>query len=610
MIRVLAHASCLNAFGFCGVARAGFGVNLACKGASGGLTSLISTMTALRCGSLTESSQSSLTSHSSALSDVQQQLSSLGLDAYLVPSTDPHLTEYPPVVYRHLPFVSGFTGSAGCAVITQHKPRPRSPANANANTNANANANANSSNQNVKSFLVTDGRYELQGVGECGDALDVVISARGAELGALDEVEKKLLKNEALGGCVKIGLDPSLSSTKFCESLIALVNRTNIGRENTNRRTEIVFTDPKCNLLSTARGPDAPLRPANRFVVMEENVAGRSVGDKLQDIKSAMKEKVSSNDNDAAGAPSDHTTPTISLIITNLDEIGYLLNLRTDPGDIEFYRLGISYCKIDYNNNNNSSSSSSSSSDELSVTLYADEEKFSSSEVKAHLIHNGIITKSYDALIDSDLRSLNKQHLVWVDKSNCNYAVTLSILSNNHTPNNKKVKIIDMPTPLNLMKAQKNSYELNEFRQCHVQDGAAYANFASKLFKTVIEEGTDLREEQVGDLVDNARRSFDKGIKDLSFPSIVGVGSNGAIVHYNYKTAPPGVKMGTLTSSKEKAGQESYSSSVLIDSGAHYNGGTTDVTRTWYLGDMKSNPPSDFLVQKYTQVLRGMINLR
>ena len=111
---------------------------------------------------------------------------------------------------------------------------------------------------------------------------------------------------------------------------------------------------------------------------------------------------------------------------------------------------------------------------------------------------------------------------------------------------------------------------MHQFRKCHIQDGAAYATFADKLFRRVVTDREDLSEGDIGTLVDTARKTFKGGILDLSFPSIVGVGENGAIVHYNYNTAPPGVNMGTLTSCKSKAQKDNWSSCVLIDSGAHY----------------------------------------
>ena len=108
--------------------------------------------------SLSSSSSSSSSSPQTAgasathpnLLPLQEKLSEHKLDAYLLPSTDPHLTEYPPSIYSHLPYVSRFSGSAGCAVVT-----PRG--------------------SGCKSFLVTDGRYELQ--------VRVRVRVRGGNIG-------------------------------------------------------------------------------------------------------------------------------------------------------------------------------------------------------------------------------------------------------------------------------------------------------------------------------------------------------------------------------------------------------------------------------------------
>jgi len=146
------------------------------------------------------------------------------------------------------------------------------------------------------------------------------------------------------------------------------------------------------------------------------------------------------------------------------------------------------------------------------------------------------------------------------------------------------------PSPLLIPKACKNEAELAGMMEAHMQDGAALANFFAWLERTVIAEKTTVDELLISQQL-RAFRSAQPGMMDLSFPSIVGVGSNGAIIHYNCELA---TTPGTLDGSQM----------LLIDSGGQYTTGTTDVTRTVHLGT-----PTTWQRQCFTRVLKGHIGL-
>ena len=329
------------------------------------------------------------------LRPLQTVLTKTNFTLYLLPSTDPHLTEYPPPLYSYLTYVTKFSGSSGCAVITN-------------------------SESKTKPFLVTDGRYKLQGNGECNPALDVVISGKGAELGVLDELEKQFFSSSSSSSSspITVGLDPSLSSTKFCESLIAMAKKH-------TPPPQIVFTDPKINPVDGLRNNKLLQRPANPFVIQHVEYAGRTVEEKLDLLKIELSKKQIEEKNH------------LSLVVTNLDEISYLLNLRTDPGDIDFSRLGISYLIAHFTAENSP----------LALTLFCDSEKINDS-VRQHLADNSVTIKPYNDIFVT-LNNLPQDNSVWLDKAVSNYAVTLAIRNNN--------AIINSPTPLSLMKSKKVS---------------------------------------------------------------------------------------------------------------------------------------------------------
>ena len=216
------------------------------------------------------------------------------------------------------------------------------------------------------------------------------------------------------------------------------------------------------------------------------------------------------------------------------------------------------------------------------MTLYCDPAKVASAEVQEHL--KDVTLKNYDEIVPDVARhcETTKGAKVWLDKSRSNLALASVI------PEKSLINTQNAVVP---MKACKNEAELEGMRRAHVVDGAAMAEFMAWLEHTIIEEGRAVSEVEIDEKLTGCRAK-QPGFLEVSFPTIAGVGSNGAIVHYRAQEGNELMKY----LDKENP--------ILIDSGGQYTYGTTDVTRTWHFG----KPTAEF-VDMYTRVLKGNIGL-
>lgn len=296
-----------------------------------------------------------------------------------------------------------------------------------------------------------------------------------------------------------------------------------------------------------------PALPKNPFVVHPMKYAGLTVTDKVIKIRAEMKEKKAT-----------------LVVFGALDDIAYLFNVRC-MNDVETCPVGIAYATISHD----------------VVTLYCDEEKVTPTEVAMHLLSSNVIVRPYEDVVEdvrTHLQSNPTKSKVWLDGSRSNYALSRII----PIPNR-----IDAPNPIAVMKSVKNDAEMEGMRRAHIVDGAAMAEFMAWLERAIVIEGrVDVSEVEV-DLVLTGCRAKQPGFKEVSFPTIAGCGSNGAIVHYR------------ATEGSDLLKYVSKTAPILIDSGGQYEYGTTDVTRTWFFGDT----PSDDFKEAYTRVLKGNIGV-
>lgn len=365
---------------------------------------------------------------------------------------------------------------------------------------------------------------------------------------------------------LRVGLDAYVHSASFARDLTEAFEDAakdietddeesangdaNDGESSAPIIAEIETLDGKPNMVDSIWEGRPPL-PKNPFRVQPMEYAGMTVADKVSKIRNEMKEK--------------KATLTV---FSALDDVAYLFNLRC-MGDVETCPVGIAYATISHDG----------------VTLYCDDEKVKLTEVSEHLKSADVTVQPYDNIvgdIQSHLSS-KKRNKVWLDTSRSNYALSRVV---------PKSSLIDAQNPVTPMKARKNPAEMEGMRRAHVVDGAAMAHFMAWLENAIRVEKRTVSEVEIDEVL-TGFRAKQPGFKEVSFPTIAGVGPNGAIVHYQ---AAEGSNL--LRHLDEKT-------PVLIDSGGQYEYGTTDVTRTWYFGD----DAGDEFRGLYTRVLKGNIGV-
>ena len=285
---------------------------------------------------------------------------------------------------------------------------------------------------------------------------------------------------------------------------------------------------------------DRPQIPASKVEIQPVELAGETVASKLTRIRKALR------DLHADG-----------MLMSALDDVAWTLNLRGT--DVHCTPVFVSYLLIST----------------TSATLYINKEKLTP-EVEAHLESQGVKMAGYD-----DVRKGIKEYAeynILLDPNETNY--TLSRLVDVQ-------EVIRHKSPIPAMKAIKNEAEIRGYRSAMLKDGIALVKFLRWL-KPAVEAGGQT--EISIDKKLTSLRAEQPLFRDISFDTIAGYGAHGAIVHYEAtpETDIPLEPHGLL----------------LLDSGAQYQDGTTDITRTIALGLV-----SDYEKHIYTLVLKGHIQL-
>ena len=351
----------------------------------------------------------------------------------------------------------------------------------------------------------------------------------------------------------KIGFDPFVHPASFAKDLEDAITTAQDGLDEESEipLAKLDTLDQQGNLIDQIWGSERPGIPTSPFRVHRLEYAGVSVQEKVTKIREQMREEKAT-----------------LCVFPALDEIAYLLNLRA-KGDVDCNPVGISYCTVSHD----------------AVTLYCDIENkvMATPEVKAHLDESGVTVSAYENVVPDIEAHLAKspKHKVWIDKSKCNYAIARCVPSK---------QLVDKQNSITPMKAIKNEAELHWMRQAHIVDGVAMAKFMGWLEDEVVNKGRQVSEVEV-DLQLTGERSKQEGFVEVSFPTIAGVGANGAIIHYR---AQENEIMKYLDSTEP----------ILIDSGGQYLYGTTDVTRTWHFGEA-----TEEFKECYTRVLKGNIGV-
>lgn len=285
---------------------------------------------------------------------------------------------------------------------------------------------------------------------------------------------------------------------------------------------------------------DRPAIPANPVEIQPMKFAGESVASKISRIRTALRQRHADG-----------------MLISALDDIAWTLNLRGT--DVHCVPVFVSYLLIS----------------SQQVSLYVDSAKIND-EVKAYLTENGISLYPYNKVAEGLERY--SEYNILLDGDETSYFLWKTV---------KCQEIIAGNSPVPAMKAQKNDREIAGFRQAMLRDGVAMVKFLRWL-KPAVEAGGQT--EISIDRKLTSLRAEQHLFRDISFDTIAGYQAHGAIVHYE---ATPETDVALKPEGL-----------ILIDSGAQYQDGTTDITRTIALG-----PVIEEMKHVYTLVLKGHIQL-
>lgn len=425
---------------------------------------------------------------------LRQCLREQSLSAFIIPSTDPHSGEYVPDHWKTREWVSGFTGSAGTAVITLDD-----------------------------AALWTDSRYFLQAADQLDGTGIRLMKDRLPDTPSIPEWLGQSLSPGAM-----VGVDGWVNTIGETQAL-----REALAREGLTLRTDY---DPVTRLWD-----DRPALPGTPVSIHPLEYAGVACHEKL----AAIREKLL-----ARGAD--------GILLSTLDAIAWTLNLRGN--DVHCNPVFVSYLLI---------------TSQESI-LYIRAEKLTT-EVKAYLAQEGVNTEDYDDL-QEDLRDYPYATLS-LDPGRTNEAVRQAV--------NPLTKVLLEESPVPLMKAVKNEAEIRGFHAAMLRDGVAMVKFL-KWLEEAVPKGNETEMSIDRKLYEcRAEQPLFRGI---SFDTIAGYKEHAAIVHYEAtpETDKPLAPEGLL----------------LLDSGAQYADGTTDITRTIALGETTDDERRD-----YTLVLKGHIGL-
>lgn len=416
------------------------------------------------------------------------------IKAFIIPSTDPHLSEYVAPYWMSREWISGFTGSAGTAVILMDK-----------------------------AGLWADSRYFLQAEKELEGS---GITLYKEMLPETPSITKFLCQNLKPGESVSI--DGKMFSVQQVEQM---------KEDLAPYQLQVnLFGDPLKNIWK-----DRPSMPDAPAFIYDVKYAGKSCGEKVTAIRTELKEK-----------------GIFALFLSSLDEIAWTLNLR--GSDVHCNPVIVSYLLV--------------TQDE--VVYFISPEKITQ-EVNEYLQEQQVSLRKYDEA-ESFLNSFAGENIL-IDPKKTNYAIYSAI--------NPACKVVRGESPVTLLKAIRNEQEIAGIHHAMQRDGVALVKFLKWLEASVLSgKETELS-------VDRKLHEF-RAAQPLymgeSFDTIAGYKEHGAIVHYS--------------ATEESDVTLQSKGFLLLDSGAQYLDGTTDITRTIALGELTEEEKTD-----YTLILKGHIAL-
>jgi Xaa-Pro aminopeptidase len=428
------------------------------------------------------------------LENLRQQLTEYNLDAFIIPSTDPHQSEYVAEHWKVRAYFSGFTGSAGVLVLKQDE-----------------------------AALWTDSRYFLQFEDECKN---YNVNLHKQPIPHAPEHVQWLC--DSLEENADIGVDFLQFSKAQIDYIKEISKSKNIALKNTQNLIDEIWAD-------------RPALPNSLVNIHPLEFSGETTASKIKKVQ-----------NKITNAKADY------YLFSSLDEIAWLFNIRSQ--DVDFTPLVTAYALVGLENTH----------------LFCDRNRFSSSAIETFSKLN-IEIIDYHLAIDA-FQKLNANKTIITDASSLNYAVYSAVRSD----------FIFQNSIAKELKAIKNETEIAGSKNCMIKDGVALTKFFIWLEKELATRS--ISEYEIGKKLESFRKQQDLYMGE-SFAAIVGYKGNGAIIHY--------------TASEKGAAMVKNEDILLVDSGAQYKDGTTDITRTVWLG----GTPTPELKIAYTSVLKGYITL-
>ena len=436
------------------------------------------------------------------LASVPQRIAALrgamherGIAACIVPTADPHLSEYLPAHWQAREWLSGFTGSAGTLVVTPDF-----------------------------AGLWTDSRYFSQA--------EKQLAGSGVELMKLNVPHTP---EHMAWLCARLRQGDKVACAA---DMLSLATERSLRNQLAGHGAELLEDDLPGTIWN-----DRPALPHAAIYEHPVEYAIHSRGEKLADVREAMRK---------AGA-THH-------IVSALDEIAWVLNLR--GSDVEYNPVFLSHLLIDAD----------------AATLFVDATKLDAG-LQETLGEDGVRIAPYPS-IDAALAALPLDARLLIAPAQVSAAVAHAIP--------QRVVPVEAAGPITAAKARKVAEEMQHVREAMRRDGVALVRGARWL-ETSLKDGKPLTELDVDEKL-RELRSQQPGFVSESFSTIAGYQANAALPHY-------------------RATPESHSElkphgMLLIDSGAQYLGGTTDITRMWALGETTPEQRRDV-----TLVLKGVIAL-
>ncbi|MDU2490021.1 MAG: aminopeptidase P family protein [Clostridium celatum] len=384
----------------------------------------------------------------SKLKKLRDIMKKYNINYYIIPSADPHQSEYVAEYYRGRAEVSGFTGSAGTLLVGEKEAK-----------------------------LWTDGRYFIQAAEQLqGTGIDLMKMATPGYDTINQWIEKNIKENETLG------FDGSCYSTNQYKELLKIAKKNNFNINMDKDLLEEIWND-------------RPSLPEDKIFVHDEKYCGKSVKEKLNEVRKHMKENEVQN-----------------YLLTSLDDIAWLFNIRGN--DILFNPVALSYAIITENE----------------AKLYINKTKVND-EVKSSLKAQEVDIYEYNE-IEEHVKNLNGNTLIDSAKVN---AKLYSLLS---------CKIIEKLNITTNLKAIKNEIEIANFENAHIKDGVAMVKFIKYLKDNIGKEKiTEISaSKKLSEL-----RSQGELAKGDSFGTIAGYKEHAAMMHYSatpetdYELKPQGL---------------------------------------------------------------------